>query len=60
VGREKQRDVGWGGGSRSQAARGGRWAAFAPAQEREGEAGRLGEARMGFSLSLFFIFFFLF
>jgi hypothetical protein len=59
VGREKQRSMGRGGGSRTQAARGGRWAAFAPAQEREGEAGRLGEARMGFSLSLF-TFFFLF
>jgi hypothetical protein len=47
--------VGREGGPRTQAARGDRWAAFAPAQEREGEASRLGEARMGFSLSLFYL-----
>jgi hypothetical protein len=48
--------VGRGGGPRAQVAREGRWAAFAQAQGREGEAGRLGEARMGFPFS-FFIFF---
>jgi hypothetical protein len=40
--------VGRGSGPRAQAARGGRWAGFAPAQEREGEAGWLGEASLGF------------